>query len=69
MSTNKPIPLHAPQVEYKGHKIILTHRPRTNDWTYSFTHTRTITLKNRAPRYETALKMAKHEIDILLGAK
>lgn len=69
MSAAKPIPLHAPQVEYKGHKITLTHRPKTNDWTYTITHTRTITLKHHAPRYEAALKMAKDEIDILLGAK
>lgn len=67
MSASKAVPLHPTSVEYKGHTIKLTHRIKTNDWTYEVRHTRTITLKNNAPRYETALKQAKRDIDILVG--
>lgn len=56
-------------VHYKNHTITLTHRTKTNDWVYTITHTRTITLKHHAPRYATALKMAQDEIDILVGDK
>lgn len=69
MSARSPIPLHAPEVIYKGHKIVLTHRTKTNDWTATVSHTRTITLKHRAPRYEAALTQAKKELDVLLGGK
>ena len=60
-------PLHAPKVQYRAHTIKLTHRPKTNDWKYSVSHTRTITLTNHAPRYESALKQAMKDIDNLLG--
>lgn len=56
-------------VHYKGHKIVLTHRTKTNDWIATVSHTRTITLTHRAPRYEAALKQAKQELDVLLGDK
>jgi ribosomal protein S10 len=69
MSARDPIPLHPTEVIYKGHKIVLTHRTKTNDWQYSFTHTRTITLSDKAPRYEAALTQAKKDIDVLLGDK
>jgi hypothetical protein len=68
MSSNL-VSLQPAQVMYRDHVITLTHRTKTNDWTYTITHTRTITLKNKAPRYEAALKLAKQEIDILTGAK
>ena len=67
--SSKPIPLHPEKVKYRDHVITLTHRTKTNDWTYSITHTRTITLKNKAPRYDAALALAKQEIDILTGGK
>lgn len=57
--------LQPEQVQYKGYTITLTHRPKINDWTYSFTHTHTMTISNTYPRYETALKHAKKSIDIL----
>ena len=60
-------PLHPTEVHYRDHVITLTHRPKVNDWQYSVEHTRTIVLRNVAPRYETALKAAKLDIDILLG--
>lgn len=52
-------------VEYKGHKIKLTHRPALNDWTYTFTHTHTMTISDHYPRYDTALKHAQQSIDAL----
>lgn len=65
--SNKVAKLQPTEVTYKNHTIRLTHRPRTNDWQYSFTRTRTITIRNAHPRYDTALKHAQQEIDILLG--
>lgn len=67
MSAMKATPLRPTEVMYKDHKITLTLRPRTNDWHYSFTHTRTITVSNQAPRYDTALRQAKNDIDTLTG--
>jgi len=61
--------LHPTTVTYKDHTIKLTHRPKTNDWTYTVSHTRTITLTNHAPRYDTALRHAQHDIDLMLGNK
>lgn len=69
MSVQKVVPMHPTTVDYKGHTIKLTHRPRTNDWQYEVKHHRTITLKNQAPRYEAALKQAQTDIDILMGDK
>lgn len=69
MQTQKVTKLHPNEVTYRDHVITLTHRPRVNDWQYSITHTRTIVLSNFAPRYETALKAAQLDIDILLGQK
>lgn len=65
MSAEKATPLHPTEVQYKGHTIKMTHRPGTNDWVYEVTHTRTLKLSQHAPRYETALRMAKRDIDIL----
>lgn len=62
-------PLHPTRVEYKGHTIKLTHRVKVNDWTYEIKHTRTIVLKNHAPRYDTALSAAKNDIDALTKAE
>lgn len=67
MSAQKAIPLHPTEVNYRDHKIKLTHRPGTNDWTYEVKHTRTITLSDKAPRYDTAVKNAKRDVDCLLG--
>lgn len=61
----RPVPLHPTEVEYHGHTITLTHRPKYNDWQYTFTYTHTITIKNSAPRYDTALREAKKSIDKL----
>lgn len=61
--------LHPATVTYKDHTIKLTHRPRINDWTYTVSHTRTITLTNHAPRYDSAVRAAQHDIDVLLGDK
>ena len=61
--------LQPTEVQYKDHSITLTHRPSVNDWTYTVSHTRTITLSQHAPRYDSALRLAKRDIDILLGDK
>ena len=55
--------LHPTNVTYKGYHIKLTHRPKTNDWTYSIIHNIPLTLSHHAPRYSTALKQARDEID------
>lgn len=65
MSADRATPLHPTEVQYKGHTIKMTHRAVTNDWVYEVLHTRTIKLSQHAPRYETALKQAKRDIDIL----
>ena len=67
MPTGAATPLHPNKVTYRDHVIVLTHRPKTNDWEYAVKHTRTILLRNVAPRYETALKQAKRDLDIVLG--
>ena len=67
MPVEAPTQLHPTSVTYRDHVIVLTHRPRTNDWEYAVRHTRTILLRNVAPRYETALKQAKRDLDIVLG--
>lgn len=53
-------------VKYKGYIIKLTHRPKTNDWTYSINVDLPLTLSNKAPRYQTALSQAKAEIDKII---
>lgn len=67
MTTGAPTPIRPTTVQYRDHTIVLTHRPKTNDWEYTVKHTRTILLRNHAPRYETALKQAKRDLDIVLG--
>lgn len=67
MSNRKVAALQPTEVTYKQHTIRLTHRPKTNDWQYTYTHTRTRTYTNVFPRYDTALKHAQQEIDILVG--
>jgi hypothetical protein len=61
--------IHPTEVTYRNHNITLTHRPKINDWHYSFQHIQTLTIKSFAPRYDTALKQAKRDIDIMLGDK
>lgn len=69
MSARNVAKLHPNTVNYRDHTIKLTHRPKINDWSYTVTHTRTLNLTNHAPRYDTALAAAKHDIDILLDGK
>jgi len=69
MAVTNVEPIHPTEVKYRDHNIILTHRPRINDWHYTITHTQVLTLNNHAPRYDVALKQAQHDIDILLGGK
>lgn len=57
--------LHPNEVTYKGYHIKLTHRPKTNDWTYTIVHHIPLKLSYHAPRYDTALTQAKAEIDRL----
>lgn len=68
-STRNVTQLQPTTVTYKDHTIKLTHRPRINDWTYTVSHTRTITLSDHAPLYSAALRAAKRDIDVLLGDK
>ena len=63
----KVVNLQPREVEYKGHTIRLTHRPKINDWTYEVIHTRTVRLSNHAPRYGAALDHAKAMIDNLVS--
>lgn len=69
MSQSTVKPLYPSKVEYKGYTITLRLRPKTNDWEYSFTHTTTLTIRMHAPRYETAVKAAKYDIDALTKDK
>lgn len=59
--------LHPERVTYRDHSITLRYRPKTNDWSYKFVHTTTMTINNHAPRYETAVAAAKKDIDNLVG--
>ena len=61
--------LHPTEVNYRDHTIRLKLRPRLNDWSYEVVHVSTITLKNHAPRYDTALRLAKRDIDTLVDGR
>lgn len=66
MSTSpKVTALNPKEVRYKGYLIKLTHRPKTNDWSYSITAQLQMKLSDKSPRYATALAQAKSDIDAL----
>lgn len=67
MSGSNVKKLHQTNVTYRGHAIKLTHRPDTNDWKYSITYHLPMILSNYEPRYDTALRKAKQEIDAIEG--
>lgn len=69
MATNNVKKLHPTEVNYREHVIRLKLRPRINDWSYEVIHVSQITLKNHAPRYDTALKLAKRDIDLMMDGK
>lgn len=62
----EPTPMSPREVQYRGYTITLTHRVKTNDWTYTINHVVHMTLSQAAPRYESALRLAKHDVDVLL---
>lgn len=66
----EPIPLHKNRKEvYKRHEIELIYRPATNDWKYHIEHVRSMTLSGVQPRYDSALKEAKKDIDIMIAER
>lgn len=66
MPQRKVEQLKPTEVKYRGKTIKLKHRPKINDWQYIVTHNIPLTLTNHAPRYDTALEMAKADIDAVL---
>lgn len=65
MSRDNVATINPTQVQYKGHTIRMTYRPRTNDWEYIVRVQRTVTLRNRSANYNTALAHAKKDIDAI----
>ena len=54
------------EVVYRDHTIRLIYRPPTNDWQYVVEHTVTLTLTGVAPRYDSALRRAKQDVNIVV---
>lgn len=53
-------------IEYKGLSITVRHNPELNDFRYEFKIS--TTMRGKAPRRDAAIKRAKKDIDVLIGA-
>ena len=56
-----------PVIDYKHHVISIEHRKDTNDYLYSFTHTKTLTFDGYGSTYENCLDKAKRYVDMVAG--
>ena len=54
-------------VDYKGHMIHIAYRKETNDFTYSFTHTKTLTFDGHASNFDNCVSKAKRYVDVVTG--
>ena len=54
-------------VEYKHHVISVKHRAETNDFVYSFTHTKTLNFDGYGSTYKNCLDKAKRYVDMIAG--
>ena len=54
-------------VNYKGHTIHIVYRKETNDYAYTFSHTKTLNFDGHASNYDNCLANAKKYVDIVTG--